>query len=78
MGAVRLQGEALAGSFRWERDVVRLEKVTAAGGGVAWIVEVPGTQSWSPVTGRLRVSRSANPRSIVRSSRAAMPSPLAS
>ena len=22
-----LQGEALAGSFRWERDVVRLEKV---------------------------------------------------
>lgn len=22
-----MQGEALAGSFRWERDVVRLEKV---------------------------------------------------
>jgi len=30
--------------------VVRLEKVTAPGGRTAWIVEVPGTQSWSPLT----------------------------
>ncbi|WP_380160281.1 hypothetical protein [Kineococcus sp. R86509] len=28
---------------------IRLERVTQADGGVAWVVEIPGTQTWTPV-----------------------------
>lgn len=33
---------------------IRLERVTQAGGAVAWIVEVPGTQDWTPLPGTTR------------------------
>ena len=28
---------------------IRLERITRADGGVAWVVEIPGTQTWTPV-----------------------------
>ncbi|WP_459643230.1 hypothetical protein, partial [Kineococcus sp. NUM-3379] len=33
---------------------VRVERITGPGGGVSWVVLVPGTQEWSPVTGNRR------------------------
>ncbi|NAZ83665.1 hypothetical protein GTR02_17775 [Kineococcus sp. R8] len=36
---------------------VRLERVTSAAGRVAWVVEVPGTQTWNPLPGAGAVGR---------------------
>lgn len=42
-------GGRLAPAGTPEPGGVRLERVTAADGGVAWIVEIPGTQDWTPL-----------------------------
>ena len=41
--ACQPQGEALAGSFRWERDVVRLEKVRLGRTSLTEVARVTGT-----------------------------------
>ncbi|WP_432506301.1 hypothetical protein [Kineococcus arenarius] len=42
-------GDRMPAAGRPEAGVVRLERVTHADGSVAWIVEVPGTQDWTPL-----------------------------
>ncbi|WP_432522012.1 hypothetical protein [Kineococcus sp. SYSU DK006] len=42
-------GDRLAPAGTPEPGGVRLERVTQADGAVAWVVEVPGTQSWTPL-----------------------------
>ncbi|WP_432485955.1 alpha/beta hydrolase family protein [Kineococcus esterisolvens] len=42
-------GDRMPVAGRPEPGVVRLERVTQAGGSVAWIVQVPGTQDWTPL-----------------------------
>ncbi|MEZ0493885.1 hypothetical protein AB2L28_16735 [Kineococcus sp. TBRC 1896] len=47
-------GGRLASAGKPDPGGLRLERVTHADGSVAWIVEVPGTQDWTPLPGSTR------------------------
>ena len=47
-------GARMPAAGRPPEGVVRLERVTAADGAVAWIVEIPGTQDWTPLPASTR------------------------